>query len=81
MAAQAASRVEGGMSGTLQDLSKGRPTEVAFFNGFIATEAMRLGLPAPTHARIAALIAQAEGGALSLGPGNLALITAGTTAT
>ncbi|MDP3416545.1 ketopantoate reductase family protein [Falsiroseomonas sp.] len=81
MAAQAASMVDGGMSGTLQDLSKGRPTEVAFFNGFIATEAARLGLAAPTHARVAALIAEAESGALPLGLGNLALITAGTTAT
>lgn len=81
MAVQAASMVEGGMSGTLQDLSKGRPTEVAFFNGFIAAEAARLGLAAPTHARVAALIAEAEAGTLRLGLGNLDLITAGTTVT
>lgn len=76
MARQAAAMVEGGMSGTLQDLRKGRPTEVAFFNGFIATEAARLGIAAPTHARIAALIAEAEQGRLAIGVEALARITA-----
>jgi 2-dehydropantoate 2-reductase len=42
--------VEGGMSCMLQDLRKGRPTEVAFFNGFIAAEAQRLGIAALTAA-------------------------------
>lgn len=74
MARQAAAMVEGGMSGTLQDLRKGRPTEVAFFNGFIAAEAQRLGIAAPTHARIAALIAEAEQGRLAIGPETLARI-------
>jgi 2-dehydropantoate 2-reductase len=71
LARQAASMGEGGMSGTLQDLRKGRPTEVAFFNGFIADEAARLGLAAPTHARIAALIREAERGRLAIGPHTL----------
>ncbi len=74
MAAQAASMVEGGMSGTSQDLSKGRPTEVDFFNAFIAREGTRLGVPAPTHARLAALIIEAEHGRLGLGPDNIARI-------
>jgi 2-dehydropantoate 2-reductase len=78
MAAQAASMVEGGMSGTLQDLSKGRPTEVDFFNGYIAREGDRLGRPAPTHARIAALIAEAERGALPIGLDNMARIAGQT---
>lgn len=76
MARQAATMVEGGMSGTLQDLRKGRPTEVAFFNGFIAAEAERLGIAAPTHARITALIAEAEQGRLPIGVETLARITA-----
>ncbi|WP_137176978.1 ketopantoate reductase family protein [Roseomonas sp. AR75] len=74
MAKQAASMAEGGMSGTLQDLTKGRPTEVAFFNGYVAQEAARLGLPAPTHARIAALIAEAEASRLAPAESNIALI-------
>jgi 2-dehydropantoate 2-reductase len=81
MAEQAASMAEGGMSGTLQDLSKGRPTEVAFFNGYIAEEATRLGIPAPTHARMAALIAEAERGRLPLDPGNIARIAGQTEST
>jgi 2-dehydropantoate 2-reductase len=74
MAQQAASMVEGGMSGTLQDLQKNRPTEVDFLNGFIANEAARLGLAAPTHARIAALIREAERGRLTIDPANLGRI-------
>ncbi|HEV7264597.1 MAG TPA: 2-dehydropantoate 2-reductase [Falsiroseomonas sp.] len=81
MAMQAATMAEGGMSGTLQDLSKGRPTEVTFFNGYIAEEAARLGLAAPTHARIAALIAEAERGRLPLEPGNIARIAGQTEST
>ncbi len=74
LARQAASMVQGGMSGTLQDLRKGRPTEVEFFNGFIADEAARLGRAAPTHARIAALIREAERGRLTIDPANLGRI-------
>ena len=39
-----------------------------------AQEAGRLGLPAPNHARIAALIAEAERGQLRLVSGNIARI-------
>jgi 2-dehydropantoate 2-reductase len=66
MRAHARTMTEDGMSGTLQDLRKGRPTEVEFLNGFIAREAARLGLPAPTHARVAAMIREAEQGRRSI---------------
>ena len=66
------------MSGTLQDLSKGRPTEVDFFNGYVAREGERLGRPAPTHARLAALIAAAERGSLPIEQSNLTRITEAT---
>lgn len=78
MATQAASMVDGGMSGTLQDLSKGRPTEVNFFNGFIAREGDRIGRPAPTHARLAALIAEAEHGSLRIDANTLTRIAGQT---
>lgn len=78
MAAQAASMVDGGISGTLQDLSKGRPTEVDFFNGFMAREGDRVGRPAPTHARLASLIAEAERGALRIDPNILTRIAGQT---
>ena len=51
-----------GMSGTLQDLRKGRPTEVEFFNGFIAAEGKRAGVKVATHAAMAEMIREAERG-------------------
>lgn len=61
-----------GMSGTLQDLRKGRPTEVEFFNGYIATEGTRAGVPVPAHAAIAQMIREAERGRRPIDIGNLA---------
>ena len=57
-------RPEGGRSGTAQDLSKHRRTEVDFMNGFIAEQGVACGLPAPTHAAIAALVRRIERGEL-----------------
>lgn len=62
MGAQAATMTDDGQSGTLQDLRKQRPTEVEFFNGFIAREGERLGAPAPTHSTVAAMIRAVERG-------------------
>ncbi|HVL57344.1 MAG TPA: 2-dehydropantoate 2-reductase, partial [Burkholderiaceae bacterium] len=74
LAAHAATMSDGGPSGTLQDLQRGRPTEVDFFNGYIAREAERAGTAAPTHARIAALIRDVERGRRAIGPAALAEI-------
>ncbi|HEV7822543.1 MAG TPA: ketopantoate reductase C-terminal domain-containing protein, partial [Burkholderiales bacterium] len=57
-------RPEGGRSGTAQDLSKHRRTEVDFMNGFIAEKGVACGLPAPTHAAIASLVRRIELGDL-----------------
>jgi 2-dehydropantoate 2-reductase len=62
LAAETASMVEGGQSSTLQDLLKGRRTEVDYFNGYVAAEATRCGVPAPTHAALAATLRHMEGG-------------------
>lgn len=59
---QVASMADDGISGTLQDLRKGRRTEVDFFNGFIAERGAALGVPAPTHAAIAARVRALEAG-------------------
>lgn len=67
MRAQAATMTDAGMSGTLQDLLKHRPTEVEFFNGFIAREGERIGVPVPTHATVAAMIREAERGERAIG--------------
>ncbi len=57
---QAESMSGDGMSGTLQDLRKERPTEVEFFNGFIAAEGRRAGLEVHAHAAMAEMIREAE---------------------
>ena len=60
--AHSATMVDGGPSGTLQDLLKGRRTEVDFFNGYIAEQALGAGVAAPTHAAVATLIRRMEAG-------------------
>ncbi|MSP96190.1 MAG: hypothetical protein EXR29_02985 [Betaproteobacteria bacterium] len=74
LAAFAESMVEGGMSGTLQDLSKKRPSEVEFLNGFVAREAERLGIAAPTHRVVTDLIRSVERGEREIGLDALPLI-------
>lgn len=74
LAAPAANMVEGGMSGTLQDLMKKRPSEVEFLNGYVAREAPRHGVRAPTHAALAELIRAIERGERGIGPDALTLL-------
>ncbi len=76
LAAFAGSLVEGGISGTLQDLLKKRPSEVEFLNGYVAHEAERTGIAAPTHRVVAELIRAVERGEREIGPDALALIEA-----
>lgn len=74
LAAQAASMVEGGMSGTLQDLLKKRPSEVDYLNGYVAREGARTGVPAPTHETVAKCIREVERGARAIAPEAIKLI-------
>lgn len=76
LGAQASTMVAGGMSGTLQDLLKKRPTEVEYFNGYIARQAERHGTQAPTHAVVADLIRAVERGEQAIDPASLARIEA-----
>ena len=64
MFALAARRTGEGRSGTAQDLAKGRRTEVDFMNGYVAARGEAAGIPAPTHAAIAALVRRMERGEL-----------------
>ena len=61
-------RPEGGRSGTAQDLAKGRRTEVDFMNGYVAAKGSEIGIDAPTHAAIAALVRRIERGELEPHP-------------
>ncbi len=64
-------RPEGGRSGTAQDLAKQRRTEVDFMNGYVAAKGDELGVPAPTHAAVAALVRRVERGELAPARENL----------
>jgi len=54
-----------GYSGTAQDLRKGRRTEIDFMNGYVAVQGEAIGIPAPTHAALTALVKKMECGELA----------------
>ena len=54
-----------------QDMAKGRRTEIAFMNGFIAERGAAAGVPAPTHARLTEVVTQVERGTLPPSPANV----------
>ncbi len=45
-----------------QDILKGRRTEIDAMNGFIARKGAEVGVPAPSHARLAGIVARIERG-------------------
>jgi 2-dehydropantoate 2-reductase len=60
MATWQATSLEGGRTGIAQDLRKGRRTEVDYLGGHVAARAAAIGLPAPTHAAITAMVHRIE---------------------
>jgi 2-dehydropantoate 2-reductase len=48
------------LASTLQDLMRGRPTEIAYLNGAVAARAAEHGIPAPVNETITRLIALLE---------------------
>jgi 2-dehydropantoate 2-reductase len=51
-----------------QDMVKGRRTEIEYINGFIAAKGEEVGIPAPGHAALTALVKRIERGELQPGP-------------
>jgi len=51
------------LSGTAQDIDKGRRTEVAYMNGYIAAQGRQAGIAVPHHAWLADLVERIESGA------------------
>jgi 2-dehydropantoate 2-reductase len=62
-----------GLNTVLQDLLKGRASEVGMINGLIVEESQRRGYSAPANARVFEIIRQIEAGALKPTPANMAL--------
>jgi 2-dehydropantoate 2-reductase len=62
-----------GHNTVLQDLMKGRPSEVSMINGFVADESARRGYSAPANARVANIVRRIEHGEIKPGPKNIIL--------
>ncbi len=58
-------------SSSLQSLERGRPTEIDYFNGYIAGKGEALGVPCPVNARLTAMVKEIEGGKRSIKVENL----------
>jgi len=54
-----------------QDILKGRRTEIDAMNGFIARKGAEVGVPAPSHARIADIVTRIERGEIKPSPSHL----------
>jgi 2-dehydropantoate 2-reductase len=51
----------------LQDIEKGRPTEIEFMNGFVTRKGAELGVPAPVNQSLTEKVRSIERGELKLG--------------
>jgi len=54
-----------------QDIIKGRRTEIEFMNGVIAAKGAEIGLPAPSHEKLTALVLRLERGEIAPSPAHL----------
>jgi 2-dehydropantoate 2-reductase len=54
-----------------QDIIKGRRTEIQQMNGLIARKGAEIGVPAPSHEKLTALVAKVERGELKPSPAHL----------
>src|SRR5207249_8002896 len=54
-----------------QDILKGRRTENDAMNGYIARKGAEVGVPAPSHARLAEIVTRVERGELAQSPSHL----------
>ncbi len=57
-------------SSSLQSLKRGKPTEIDYFNGYIAKKGEELGIAAPVNRRIVEMIKQIEAGKRQISPEN-----------
>ena len=62
-----------GRNTVLQDLLKGRASEVDMINGLVVEESQRRGYSAPANARVVEITRQIEAGALKPAPANMEL--------
>ncbi|MGQ4807867.1 hypothetical protein NKDENANG_01232 [Candidatus Entotheonellaceae bacterium PAL068K] len=63
---------EAGRPSTGQDIVKGRRTEIEYINGLVAAKGAEVGVQAPTHAKLTALVQRVERGEIEPRPENIA---------
>jgi 2-dehydropantoate 2-reductase len=67
--------VGAGRPSLLQDILKGRRTEVEYLNGYVVKKGREVGVPTPMNEAIVEITKRIEAGALPQGPANLQLLT------
>ncbi|MFQ5978021.1 MAG: ketopantoate reductase family protein [Candidatus Heimdallarchaeota archaeon] len=63
--------IKDGRSSSLQSLERGRPTEIGYLNGYIATQGIELGIATPINSEVTRLVKEIEAGQRSITPENL----------
>jgi 2-dehydropantoate 2-reductase len=74
--AQSAKFLSGGRPSLLQDVMRGRRTEIEYLNGYVCAEGKRLGVPTPVNDAVVKTVLSYKVGALKPDPRNLEPITA-----
>jgi 2-dehydropantoate 2-reductase len=64
-----------GRPSLLQDIMKGRRTEVDYLNGYVARKGREVGVRTPMNEAIVEVVKRMEAGELKQGPANLTLLT------
>ena len=54
-----------------EDILKGRRTEIEMMNGVIAAKGAEIGIPAPSHEKLTALVMRLERGEIAPSPTHL----------
>jgi len=63
--------IEPSRSSVGRDVMRGRRSEIDFTNGLVADKAAEIGVPAPTHAAVTALVRRIDRGELKPDPSNV----------
>ena len=63
-----ATLLEPSQSSVGRDVARGRRSEIDFTNGLVADKGAEVGVPAPTHAALTALVRQIDRGELQQDP-------------
>lgn len=66
-----ATLLEPSQSSVGRDVARGRRSEIDFTNGLVAAKGVEVGVPAPTHAALTAMVKRIDAGDLKPDPKNI----------